>query len=219
VTVAGCDRRSRLLFGAGVYFSYIAVMKRKIGIIGKGHVGSALHQGLQRAGYEVKMTGKGDAVRSTATWAEMLILAVPYTALDATLAEMGSAVNGKTLVDVTNVLGPDGRLALGFTTSGAEQLQKKAPSAKVVKAFNTVFAQHMSTGSAREQRLACPAAGDDGNAKADVLEMARAIGFDAIDAGPLANAGSLESLGFLIIQLGYVVNKGLGTGIGFALIR
>jgi hypothetical protein len=194
-------------------------MKRKIGIIGKGHVGSALHKGLERTGYEVKMTGKGDSVRTTAAWAEMIILAVPYTALDAALAAMGNAVEGKTLVDVTNVLGPDGKLALGFTTSGAEQLQKKAPSARVVKAFNVIFAQHMSTGKVREQRLACPAAGDDEKAKADVLEMARAIGFDAIDAGPLVNARSLESLGFLNIQLGYVINKGLGTGIGFALIR
>ena len=194
-------------------------MKKKIGIIGKGHVGAALHQGLQRAGYEVKMTGKGDAVRTTAAWAEILILAVPYTALDAALAAMGSAVDGKTLVDVTNVLGADGTLALGFTTSGAEQLQKKSPSAKVVKAFNTVFAQNMSTGKVRKESLALLAAADDEKAKADVLEMAGAIGFDALDAGPLANARWLESLGYLNIQLGYVINKGLGSGIGFALIR
>ena len=194
-------------------------MNKKIGIIGKGHVGSALQHGLEHAGYEVKMTGKGDAVRPTAAWAEIVILAVPYTALDATLAQMGSAVDGKTLVDATNVLGPDGKLALGFTTSGAEQLQKKAPSARVVKAFNTVFAQHMSTGKVRQERLACLAAGDDEKAKADVLEMARAIGFDALDAGPLLNSRWLESLGFLNIQLGYVVNKGLGGGIGFALVR
>ncbi|HYW85344.1 MAG TPA: NAD(P)-binding domain-containing protein [Spirochaetia bacterium] len=194
-------------------------MKKKIGIIGKGHVGAALHQGLERAGYEVKMTGKGDAVRTTAAWAEILILAVPYTALDAALAEIGSAVGGKTLVDVTNVLGPDGKLALGFTTSGAEQLQKKFPTAKVVKAFNTIFAQNMSTGKVRKESLALLAAADDEKAKAEVLEMARAIGFDALDAGPLANARWLESLGYLTIQLGYVINKGLGTGIGFALIR
>lgn len=194
-------------------------MKKKIGIIGKGHVGAALHQGLERAGYEVKMTGKGDAVRTTAAWAEILILAVPYTALDAALAEIGSAVGGKTLVDVTNVLGPDGKLALGFTTSGAEQLQKEFPTAKVVKAFNTIFAQNMSTGKVRKESLALLAAADDEKAKAEVLEMARAIGFDALDAGPLANARWLESLGYLTIQLGYVINKGLGTGIGFALIR
>lgn len=194
-------------------------MKKKIGIIGKGHVGSALQRGLEQAGYETKITGKGGGVRETAAWGEILILAVPYTALDAALAAMGNAVDGKALVDVTNVLGADGKLALGFTTSGAEQLQKKAPSARVVKAFNTIFAQNMSTGRVREQRLACLAAGDDEKAKADVLEMARAIGFDALDAGPLVNSRWLESFGYLNIQLGYVINKGLGAGIGFALIR
>jgi predicted dinucleotide-binding enzyme len=88
-----------------------------------------------------------------------------------------------------------------------------------VKAFNTIFAQNMSTGKVKEQRLACLAAGDDEKAKGDVLEAARAIGFDAIDAGPLVNSRWLESLGFLNIQLGYVINKGLGAGIGFALVR
>jgi predicted dinucleotide-binding enzyme len=194
-------------------------MKKKIGIIGKGHVGSALQRGLEQAGYETKMTGKGGGVRETAAWGEILILAVPYTALDAALAAMWNAVDGKTVVDVTNVLGADGKLALGFTTSGAEQLQKKAPTAKVVKAFNTVFAQHMSTGMVKTQRLACLAAGDDDKARAAVLDMARDIGFDAVDAGPLVNARWLESMGFLNIQLGYVINKGLGAGIGFALIR
>ena len=165
-------------------------MKKKIGIIGKGHVGAALHQGLERAGYEVKITGKGDAVRTTAAWAEILILTVPYSALDAALAAMGNAVDGKVLVD-----------------------------ARVVKAFNTIFAQNMSTGKVRQERLACLAASDDEKAKADVLEMAGAIGFDALDAGPLANAPWLESMGFLNIQLGYLINNGLGAGIGFALIR
>jgi len=82
---------------------------------------------------------------AVAGWAEVLVLAIPYRAIDDALKVLGGAVDGKVLVDVTNVLTPDYRLALGCTTSGAEELQKKAPKAKVVKAFNTVFAQNMST--------------------------------------------------------------------------
>jgi 8-hydroxy-5-deazaflavin:NADPH oxidoreductase len=119
---------------------------------------------------------------------------------------------------VTNALGKDG-LAVGFTTSGAEELQKKLPRARVVKAFNTVFAQTMSTGKVKGTALLLPVAGDDAKAKQAVLDLGREIGFDAVDAGPLANARLLEPMAFLNIQLGYVINKGLGTAIGFSLTR
>ncbi len=194
-------------------------MKGKIGIIGKGNVGKALNDGLKRAGYETRMTGKGPGVRETAAWGDILILAVPFNAVDAAVAEMGGAVDGKPIVDVTNALGPNMELALGFTTSGAEQLQKKAPSAKVVKAFNTLFAANMGTGKVKGKAISCFAAGNDQSAKASVLELARDIGFDAVDAGPLANARWLEAMGYLNIQLGFVINKGLGTAIGLTLLR
>jgi hypothetical protein len=61
------------------------------------------------------------------------------------------------------------------------------------------------------------AAGDDADAKAQVLQMARDIGFDAVDAGSLQNARLLEPLGYLNIQLGYVL--GLGPNIGLKLIH
>jgi predicted dinucleotide-binding enzyme len=109
------------------------------------------------------------------------------------------------------------KLALGYTTSGAEELQKKLPYAKVVKAFNTQFAQHMDSGHIGDQKLTVFVAGDDAGAKRDVIELASAIGFDAVDSGPLANARLLEPVGFLNIQLGYTL--GLGNGIGLELVR
>lgn len=121
------------------------------------------------------------------------------------------------MIDVTNALDAKMSLALGFTTSGAEELQKKLPRARVVKAFNTQFAQHMDSGRLGDQRLTVFVAGDDAAAKSDVTELASAIGFEAVDAGPLANARLLEPLGYLNIQLGYVL--GLGTQIGLKLVR
>jgi predicted dinucleotide-binding enzyme len=194
-------------------------MKGKIAIIGKGNVGKALNEGLKREGYETRMTGKGTGVRETAAWGDILILAVPFNAVDSAVAEMGGAVDGKPIVDVTNPLGPNMELALGFTTSGAEQLQKKVPSAKVVKALNTVFAKNMGTGKVRDKAISCFAAGNDQAAKASVLELARDLGFDPVDAGPLANARWLEAMAYMTIQLGYVINKGLGTAIGLALVK
>ena len=193
-------------------------MPAKIGIIGKGNVGSALQRALARSGHEVRTAGKDPgAVRQVAAWADLVVLAVPFGALDEALREAGEALNGKVLVDVTNALTADMQLALGFTTSGAEELQKKAPRSKVVKAFNTVFAQHMDNGLAKGEQLALLVAGDDASAKERVIGLGKDIGFDSIDAGPLRNARWLESLGYLNILLGYV--QKLGPDIGFRLVR
>jgi len=193
-------------------------MKPKVGIVGKGQVGSALRRGLERAGYSVKSAGHYmKEVKDVAVWGEVVVLAVPFAALDDTLKELGDTANGKTVVDVTNVLTPDFQLALGCTTSGAEELQKKLPAAKVIKAFNTVFATHMWLGKVKEDPITLFAAGDDPDAKATVLQMGREIGFDAVDAGPLVNARWLETLGYFHIQLGYALK--MGTEVEFKLIR
>lgn len=191
-------------------------MKKRIAIIGDGNVGSALARGLSRAGYEVQATGK-EKVRETASWGEIVILAVPFSAIDDALETMGDAIDGKILVDVSNALDENMGLAIGCTTSGAEQLQKKAGGAKVVKAFNTVFAEHQDTGRIGDQVLTAFVAADDDEARKTVAALASDIGFDAVAAGPLQNARWLETLGYLNIQLGYVV--GLGTKTGFRYVH
>ena len=192
--------------------------KHKIGIIGSGNVGSALARGLERAGHEVRMAGRDHAaIRATASWAEIVLLAVPFGAIDDVVAGTGEALAGKTVIDVTNALDAKMNLAVGFSTSGGEELQRKLPRSRVVKAFNTVFAQYMDTGRLGDQSLTAFVAGDDAGAKKTVLGLARDIGFDAVDAGPLRNARQLEPLAYFTIQLGYAL--GMGTQIGFKLLH
>lgn len=190
----------------------------KVAIIGKGNVGGALARGLKRSGHEVKAVGNDKvAIREVAGWAEVVFLAVPFGTLNDVVENAGQALVGKTVVDVTNALDANMNLAVGFSTSGAEELQQKLPRSHVVKAFNTVFAQHMDTGRLGERPLTAFVAGDDAGAKGTVVELARGIGFDPIDAGPLKNARVLEPLAHLNIQLGYVF--GMGTQIGFKLLH
>ena len=93
-------------------------------------------------------------------------------------------VTGKTIVDISNPVTPDySGLALGFRTSAAEEIQKAGPTAKVVKAFNTIFAQVLGA----------------------AIESA---GFEAVDAGPLANARYLEPVAWLNIYFGYMAGRG-----------
>jgi len=193
-------------------------MKAKVGIIGEGKVGSALKRGLERAGWEVRAAGHdAGAVRATGAWADIVVLAVPFTAVDDALRELGGTVDGKPLVDVTNAIGPNMELALGYSTSGAEELQRKAEKSKVVKAFNTVFARYMDSGELDGEQLTAFVASNDEGARKQILEMASAIGFDAVDAGPLINARSIEALAYLNIQLGYV--EKMGVKIGFKLVH
>lgn len=193
-------------------------MTSRIGIIGDGNVGSALARGLKSAGHDVRTVGKEKAaIRETASWAEVVLLAVPFGAIDDVVKEIGAVVEGKTLIDVTNALDANMSLAVGFTTSGAEELQRKVPNAHVVKAFNTVFAQHMDTGRLGDQRLTAFVAADDAGARKRVVELASEIGFDAVDAGPLKNARLIESLAYFNIQLGYVL--GMGTQMGIKLLH
>jgi predicted dinucleotide-binding enzyme len=193
-------------------------MSKKIAIIGNGNVGGALTRGLTRARRDVKNVGEDKAaIRSAAAWADVVILAVPFGAVADVAATIAPVTEAKTIIDVTNALTPEMQLAIGFTTSGAEELQKKLPKARVVKAFNTQFAQQMDSGRLGDIAVTVFVAGDDAAAKSDAVDVAKSIGFDPVDAGPLANARLLEPLGYLNIQLGYVL--GQGTAIGLKLIR
>jgi 8-hydroxy-5-deazaflavin:NADPH oxidoreductase len=194
-------------------------MSKKIAIIGKGNVGKALAEGLRRAGNEVRFgsTDPKESPRDASLWGEVVILAVPWSAHADIAKAVGNALDGKIVVDVSNVLTPSYELALGFTTSGAEELQKLMPGAKVVKAFNTVFAQNMITGKLLGERLTVLVAGDDPAGKDIVRKLAEGIGFDSVDAGPLKSARYLEPLGMLNITLGFGMK--MGTDIGFRLVK
>lgn len=190
--------------------------KPRIGIIGNGNVGKSLTQGLKRSGYAVEAVGRNPPrVKEVARNADVIFLAVPFGERQNVLREIGEAANGKPLIDVTNAVTPNGDYAADLKKSGAEHVQEQARNAKVVKAFNTVFAQNMATGNAHGEKLSLFAAGDDPAAKEQVLNIGRDLGFDPVDAGPLANARWLETLGILNIKLGY--GQKLGTDIGFRL--
>lgn len=190
----------------------------RIAILGTGHVGSALAEGLRRVGYQPQTAGHDrEAMRTAVRGAELVILAVPWISLDDVLGIIAEDLATKIVIDVTNPLTKDRQLALGFSTSGAEELQKKVPRSKVVKAFNAVFAQTMSSGKAQGQPLTTFVAGDDAEAKSKVLSLASSLGFDAIDAGPLRHARLLEPLSYLNIQLGHA--QGFGTDTGFRFVH
>src|SRR3989304_3126459 len=108
-------------------------------------------------------------------------------------------------------------LAIGCPTSAAEELQKKLPKARVVKAFNTVFAQNQSTGRVGNEQLTLFVASDDAKAKQTIMQLGRGIGVEPLDAGALKSARYLEPMAMLLINLGY--RLGMGNKIGYKLVK
>ena len=190
----------------------------KIAIIGAGNVGKALAGSATRAGHAVTVSStSGESARAAAEQtgaraaasnraaveeAELVILAVPYAAVDDVLASVGDAIVGKVVVDATNPIKPDySGLATG-ERSGAEEIQAKAPGARVVKAFNTAFAARQADPRvAGGLRVDGYVAADDDAAKATVLGLAEAIGFNPVDAGGLTMSRHLEGMAWLNISL------------------
>jgi len=190
----------------------------RIGVIGKGRVGTSLGSGLVRAGHEVRYGHRDpqESVKAAAEWAELIVMAVPFVELRNVAAEIGTAADGKVVIDVTNPLDRDGEWAIGFTTSAAEELQKTLPKAKVVKAFNAVFAQNQATARVGGERLTAFVAANDARAKGTALDLAREIGYRPVDSGPLSSARYLEPMGMHLISLAFI--QGMGPGIGYELL-
>ncbi len=180
----------------------------RIAVIGNGKVGSGLTRVLGQAGHVVSAVGRNDDLASVVSSADLVVLATPYGAA-ADLAGKADFTD-KIVVDASNPVTEDFTgLQVGHKTSAAEEIASRLSGATVVKAFNTIFAQHYGTGlMVNGQPIQTFVAADDASARATVKALAAEIGLEPVDAGPLANARYLEPIGFLNIQFGYAFGQG-----------
>ncbi len=189
-----------------------------LAIIGTGNVGSALGGAAAKAGYDVIYAGR-DAAKVEAVAeqlggtaapkaaeavkaADIVVLAVPYSAVPEVATEIAPVVGGKVVIDATNPLKPDlSGLATDSDASGAELIARQLPGAHVVTAFNTLFAGNTANPRALGTQLDSLFATDDEAARDAVCGLSSSIGFRAIQVGPLAAARELEAMGWLNIRL------------------
>lgn len=187
----------------------------KVAIIGAGNVGKALGSSISRVGHEVTLSaGSPDSARAAAQEigaqaandnaeavgaADIIVLAVPYVGAGEQVAnEIADAAAGRIVIDATNPVKPDYSGLATEGTSAAEELQRRLPDAKVVKAFNTIFATNQANPSAEIDGFV---AGDDPEAKQQVIGLVEAMGFTPVDVGPLAQARHLEGMAWVNIGL------------------
>ena len=200
-----------------------------IAIIGAGNVGRALATSFTSHGHSVIVASRdpehaaaaaaatGASFSRTAAQAavqsDIVVLAIPFASVEDVAAEIREVVVGKPVVDVTNrmTFGPNGP-AIDNGESNAERLAAWLPEAHVVKAFNTLLASHQIDPMADGTQLDGFVAGDDRRAKDTVLELARSIGLNPVDVGPLGRAQQLEQIAFLNIALNATTNGSWTSG-------
>ena len=169
----------------------------RIAVLGGGRVGGALAATWREHGHDVVVSQR-DTVAATAAHGEVVLLAVPAGAAAGVLAEAGSALDGTVVIDATNNLGggPNGAAIAGIV-----------PSARVVKAFNTVFSTYFhDTPPARPASLVY--CGDDDEAKASTARLIADAGFEPVDAGGSDRTPLLEALARLVIGIAYEQGRG-----------
>jgi len=190
-----------------------------ISIIGSGGMAAAIGGLAAKAGHTVEVMSR-DAAKAralaeqigagatTGTFGaapagDLVILAVPYTAVLDVVKQYGEKLAGKLLVDITNPIKSD---FSGFLTPedsfGAQEIAKVAPAnADIVKAFNTQFSHVLAAGPVKGHPLDVFLAGDDAQAKARVSAFIESLGLRPMDVGQLPMARTLEHVCMLSLGL------------------
>ncbi|WP_400994587.1 NADPH-dependent F420 reductase [Agromyces sp. GXQ0307] len=187
-----------------------------VSIIGNGNMGTAIGGIVAAGGNTVEYLGRDAAEPVTG---DIVVLAVPYPAVGEIIEARREQLVGKVVVDITNPLDFEtfDSLVVPADGSAAAVIAAALPEARVVKAFNTNFAATLAAKTVGgTQPTTVLVAGDDELAKRALLDVVRAGGVNAVDAGALARARELESVGFL--QLTLAVQEKVGWNAGVALV-
>jgi NADPH-dependent F420 reductase len=187
-----------------------------VSIIGTGRMGQAISALVTRGGNTPDLIGHQDADKPVV--GEIVILAVPYRALEEVIGSRADQLAGRVVVDITNPVNLEtfDSLTVAPDGSAAAEVAAALPDSRVLKAFNTTFAATLSSGTVGTEITTVLIAGDDAEAKEQLADVVTAGGMRALDAGSLSRARELEAMGFLQIKLA-AAERVSWTG-GFAVV-
>jgi 8-hydroxy-5-deazaflavin:NADPH oxidoreductase len=179
--------------------------KPKLGLVGSGRVGSALGAVWVKAGHEVMFSSRNleqdralaqrlgggasaGTPREAAAFGEVLMVALPYSALPSVGKELGDLLQGKVVIDTSNPIpGRDGEIASWAREKGAGLASAQLlPGARIVRAFNAIGAGRMGSAHEEPGRIGMPIASDDAQAVEIASALVREIGYEPVLVGGLA---------------------------------
>ncbi len=183
----------------------------RIGVVGAGRIGGGAARRWVLAGHEVLLSGR-DAGRAAdlarelgaagagtaaeaAAFGEVVVVSVPWTALDEVLPELGGALAGRVVIDTTNQYGPGGVEPLPEGSTAAQVNAARMPGARYTKSLNTLTAAFQAesaerTGAERAVQWVC---GDDAEAKAVTMGLIADAGWVPVDLGGTADCAVMEA--------------------------
>ena len=172
-----------------------------ISIIGTGNMGQAIAAVVARGGHSVQQLSEDDA--SIPATGEFVVLAVPYGAVATVVAERGSSLEDKVVVDISNPVDFEtfDDLLVPPDSSASAEIAAALPASRVVKAFSTTFAGTVASGAIGDMTTTVLIAGDDTAAKSALADIVRSGGLNAVEVGGLKRARELEAFGLLQISL------------------
>jgi 8-hydroxy-5-deazaflavin:NADPH oxidoreductase len=188
-----------------------ATGKVKIGIVGSGRLGATIGGLWVNAGHEVMFSSldlehdralaarlganaRAGTPREAAAFGDVLLMAVPYSALPQLGRDLADLIKGKVVIDACNPIpARDGEMATRAREKGAGLASAELlPGARLVRAFNAIGHTRLPEAAHRQgERTGMPMAGDDANAIAAVSSLVREIGFEPVIIGPLAKGKHL----------------------------
>ncbi|MCE7029582.1 NADPH-dependent F420 reductase [Jiella avicenniae] len=194
----------------------------KIGILGSGRMGAALGTIWARSGHDVAFSysrspqklerlasetrGRTADPADVAADADAVLLAVHWSRIDDVLDRAGP-LTGKVVVNCCVPLDQADRdLVIGTTTSGAEELARRLPQARLVSAFNTSPSEALPKVYERRQTMPRPQLlfyGDDDGAKTVARQLIEDAGYEPLDAGALRTARFVEPFAMVTAELAY----------------
>jgi len=182
--------------------------KLKIGVVGSGRIGSTLGGLWVKAGHEVmfssldiehdkalaaKLGGgaRAGTSREAAAFGEVLLVAVPYSALPSIGKDLAKEIKGKIVIDASNpIVKRDGEIAEWAREKGAGAASMELlPGARIVRAFNAIGYARMAVAHQSAERMGMPMASDDPKAVAVASRLVREIGYEPVLVGGLADMG------------------------------
>jgi hypothetical protein len=183
----------------------------RIGVVGAGRIGGGAARRWVLAGHEVLIGGRdagraadrarelgaagGGTAAEAAAFGEVVVVSVPWTALDDVLGELGDALAGRVVIDTTNQYGPGGVEALPEGRTAAQVNAARMPGARYTKSLNTLTAAFQAesaerTGAERAVQWVC---GDDAEAKAVTMGLIADAGWVPVDLGGTAECAVMEA--------------------------